>query len=76
MPFIVRLLLSISRYSMSNRVLSYSELATTMHELSVPSLGPSRSAEDLEVIFKEMVQMCLWYVALSLNLIRLSDIAG
>lgn len=41
-----------------NAPIALSELATTMHDLSTSD--GQRSADDLEVIFKEMVQMCLW----------------
>ena len=33
-----------------------------MQDLSVSDSAAKKSADDLEVIFKEMVQMCLWCV--------------
>jgi len=36
------------------------EIATTMHEISAASEG-TNDTETLKVLFKEMIQMCLWY---------------
>lgn len=36
------------------------ELATTMHELEVEKKTVSDDPEKLAVLFKEMIQMCLW----------------
>ena len=36
------------------------ELATTMHELEQDKAKLASDAQNLNVIFKEMIQMCLW----------------
>lgn len=38
------------------------ELATTMHELDRDKTKLASDPQNLNVIFKEMIQMCLWYV--------------
>ena len=42
----------------------YTELATTMHELERDKASLASDPENLKVIFKEMIQMCLWYVCM------------
>ena len=39
------------------------ELATTMHELERDNDTLASDPDNLKVIFKEMIQMCLWYVS-------------
>ena len=43
-----------------------SEIATMMHELDVSSKDANKNEysnpDELEVLFKEMIQMCLWHV--------------
>ena len=51
--------------TLSYNIVASPELATTMHEMATASPELKSSSDDLEVIFKEMVQMCLWYVAFS-----------
>ena len=40
------------------------ELATTMHELEEEKLAFESDPDKLQVLFKEMIQMCLWCVSL------------
>ncbi len=39
-----------------------SALATTMHELERDKAALASHPDNLKVIFKEMIQMCLWCV--------------
>lgn len=40
------------------------ELATTMHELEAEKSALISDPDKLIVIFREMIQMCLWYANL------------
>lgn len=43
-------------------IVAAAELATTMHELEADKQKLASDADALNVIFKEMIQMCLWSV--------------
>ena len=43
-----------------NDIKRYLELATTMHELEEDKETLASDPNNLKVIFKEMIQMCLW----------------
>lgn len=45
---------------------SDSELATTMHELEAEKSALISDPDKLVIIFREMIQMCLWYAKCSL----------
>jgi len=45
------------------------ELATTVHELEKSKSELERDPSKIEVIFKEMIQMCLWGNATDLSLL-------
>ena len=49
------------RYPVLNPVFCV-ELATTMHELERDKAKLAADPQSLNVIFKQMIQMCLWYV--------------
>jgi hypothetical protein len=42
---------------------SRAELASTMHEIEVEKGNLISDPTKLSVLFKEMIQMCLWYVS-------------
>jgi hypothetical protein len=42
---------------------THSEIATTMHELEIRKSSLQSDPEKLKVLFKEMIQVCLWYVS-------------
>ena len=50
------------REGMTTDVWDMIELATTMHDLEAEKDALEADPDKLEVIFREMVQMCLWQV--------------
>lgn len=51
------------------------ELAKTMHDLESEKKELVDDPEKLEVLFKEMIQMCLWYVLLCSFVVSLPDLS-